>query len=96
LDDPYDWHGKIDVTCSSCGEGFRVPKSLKGGVANCPRCGKVTEVPGGPEPLFWMIVALSLLLIVCVSGGCFLIHPTAGIVVFLIGVAILIAVVSAM
>jgi len=65
-------------------------------MANCPRCAKVTEVPGGPEPLFWMIVGLSVLVIVGLSGAAFLIQPVAGIVVFFIGIAILIAAIAAM
>lgn len=40
-----------------CGLRFQVADSLKGGIANCPACGKAVAVQGGPEPLFWILFA---------------------------------------
>lgn len=51
----------VPVDCSECGEPFEVPKSLRGGLANCPRCGKAVKVADGPEPLFIAIVASGLI-----------------------------------
>jgi len=46
----------VDVFCP-CTNLFRVPKSMKGGLANCPQCGKAVPVPGGPEILFWLLLS---------------------------------------
>ena len=51
----------VPVDCSECGEPFEVPKSLRGGLANCPRCGKAVKVADGPEPLFIFFVTLGLI-----------------------------------
>ena len=71
MDRPGDvggWTG-IEVHCP-CGHFFRVARSLKGGMANCPRCGKAADVPGGPEGLFWLLLGLGTLVVVLVAA-CF-------------------------
>ncbi len=40
-----------------CGGEFEVPSSLRGGIANCPKCRRAVKVPGGFEPLFWALIA---------------------------------------
>lgn len=59
--------GEVAVACG-CGERFSVPVSLKGGLANCPRCGKATAVRGGPEPLFWVLLSAGIGLVLAASG----------------------------
>jgi hypothetical protein len=59
---------EVDVACG-CGERFRAPPSLKGGLANCPGCGKATAVRGGPEPLFWVLLSLGIAAVLGVSGA---------------------------
>ena len=57
---------ELEVICD-CGHRFNVPGSLRGGMSNCPSCGKAAAVPGGPEKLFslvlgfWVLVALIVL-----------------------------------
>ena len=31
----------MEVYCESCGHHFEVPESMKGGMFNCPKCGKL-------------------------------------------------------
>ena len=75
----------VEVRCS-CKRYFRVAKSLKGGIANCPFCGKAADVPAGPEPLFLFLLSLGVLAvlvptaILCASG-----NLVAGVVVFVLG-----------
>ena len=52
---------EIEVLCD-CGHRFNVPGSLRGGMSNCPSCGKAAAVPGGPEKLFWLVVGFWILL----------------------------------
>ncbi len=63
------------VLCEHCPEEFDVAKSLQGGLANCPNCGKATAVPGGPEALFILAVSLGVLL---GGGATWLIWISAG------------------
>ena len=60
---------EVAVSCP-CGGRFQVPLSLKGGLANCPSCGKAAPVRGGPEPLFWALL----------SGGIVMVLGTAALV----------------
>ncbi len=79
----------VEVHCS-CKRYFRAAKSLKGGITNCPWCGKAVDVPGGPEPLFWVLLSLGALAVLtpaaifCTSG-----EIAAGIIVLILGGALL-------
>ena len=45
---------------------------MKGGIANCPQCRKAVEVGGGPEPLFWLLLAaggLAVLVAAAIAWG---------------------------
>ena len=48
------------VDCPECGQSFNVPGSMKGGIANCPKCKKAVPVGGGPESLFWLLLAAGI------------------------------------
>ena len=52
---------ELEVICD-CGHRFNVPGSLRGGMSNCPSCGKAAAVPGGPEKLFWLVLGFWVLL----------------------------------
>jgi hypothetical protein len=52
---------ELEVICD-CGHRFNVPGSLRGGMSNCPSCGKAAAVPGGPEKLFWLVLGFWILL----------------------------------
>ena len=85
----------VQVTCP-CGAYFRVRASLKGGLANCPGCGKATAVPRGVEVIFWFILAIGVAIDLGVSAAFWVAWcPTAGVVTFLICSAILAALVIA-
>lgn len=45
----------IDVHCEHCGRRFEVPKELKGGITNCPHCGKANEIEGLNDPV-WLLI----------------------------------------
>jgi hypothetical protein len=51
-----EYRDEVPVDCT-CGHRFGVPRSMKGGLVNCPACRRATVVPGGPEPLFWFLLA---------------------------------------
>ena len=51
---------ELEVVCD-CGHRFNVPGSLRGGMSNCPSCGKAAAVPGGPEKLFWLVLGFWVL-----------------------------------
>ena len=52
--------GELKVVCD-CGHRFNVPGSLRGGMSNCPSCGKAAVVAGGPEKLFWLVLGFWVL-----------------------------------
>lgn len=79
-----DWN-EVDLFCPHCSSSFAVPKTMKGGMANCPDCQKAVEVAGGPEPLFWFLFGLGGLGILLVSG---LLFAAAGPIVGLIGLMV--------
>jgi len=58
---------EVQVSCP-CGARFQVPASLKGGLANCPQCGKAATVRGGPEPLFWLLLSVGIASVVILSA----------------------------
>ena len=69
---------RVRVSCP-CTERFEVPASMVGGLANCPRCRKAVEVPGGPEPLFWVLLGAGALVVLGISAAGFAIGgPVAG------------------
>jgi hypothetical protein len=41
---------------------------MKGGLSNCPDCGKATEVPGGPEALFWILLLSAIVAVLGLAG----------------------------
>ena len=87
-------HSGINVTCD-CGNMFQVPRSMKGGIANCPRCRKVVEVPGGPEGLFYVLLFLGIAVVVGISALLFAVSTMAGLIALAIGsLAILICVLA--
>ena len=51
---------ELEVICDCC-HRFNVPGSLRGGMSNCPSCGKAAAVPGGPEKLFWLVLGFWVL-----------------------------------
>lgn len=75
----------VEVRCA-CKRDFRVAKSLRNGIVNCPWCGKAVEVPGGPELLFGILLGLGVLavltptVILCASG-----EIAAGLIVLVLG-----------
>jgi len=87
-------HGGINVTCD-CGNMFQVARSLKGGIANCPRCRKIVDVPGGPEGLFYVLLFLGVAVVLGISALFFAVSTTAGLVALALGcLAILIGVLA--
>ena len=77
-------HGGINVTCD-CGNMFQVARSLKGGIANCPRCRKIVDVPGGPEGLFYVLLFLGVAVVLGISALFFAVSTTAGLVALALG-----------
>ena len=87
-------HSGINVTCD-CGNMFEVPRSMKGGIANCPRCRKIVNVPGGPEGLFYVLLFLGIAVVAGISALFFAISTTSGIIALAAGcLAILICVIA--
>jgi hypothetical protein len=85
----------VEVQCP-CGARFRARASLKGGLANCTACGKAAPVPGGVEPLFWLLVASGVLLVCAVTAAFWIAgSPVAGGIAFGIGAAVLAAIILA-
>ncbi len=80
----------IDVRCSSCANFFVVGPSRAGGLINCPKCGRATEVPGLRDPL-WRLIQLAILGLAFVAGAvCWMaMGPFAGLAatVFALGLA---------
>lgn len=57
----------LRIKCPQCAESFAVPDSLRGGVANCPKCRKLVDVPSAFEFVFWGGVLLALLGVLAMS-----------------------------
>ena len=75
----------IEVTCE-CTAQFQAPKSLEGGMTNCPSCHKAVTVPGGPEVLFWIVPAFLALLVLGLSALLWVTAgPMEGVIAFVIG-----------
>jgi len=74
---------------------FQVPRSMKGGIANCPRCRKIVSVPGGPEGLFYVLLFLGIAVVAGISALFFAVSTKAGIIALTIGcIVILICVIA--
>ena len=78
----------IDVACD-CGNKFQVPRSMKGGIANCPKCRKNVNIPGGPEALFFVLLFLGILVVGGISALFFALSKTAGFIALAIGCLII-------
>lgn len=60
--------GGLRVDCP-CGQVFHVARSMGGGLANCPSCERVNDVPSaGPEWLFVLSVGAGVLVVLVASG----------------------------
>ena len=69
---------------------------MRGGIANCPTCGKATSVEGGAEPLFKVLVGLGVVALLAAGLLAWkLAGIMAGVMVLLIGAAILVGVIVA-
>jgi len=78
-----------EVACP-CGQVFDVPRSLRGGIANCPQCRQAVKIGGGHDPLFYALVGagvLAVLIATAIAGwaGGF----TAAAITFVVGAGIL-------
>lgn len=89
------WDG-IDVYCQGCTHRFRAAGTLKGGLINCPHCSRATPVPGGPEPLFWFLLGVGILIVLGIAGAFYVSGSlTAAIVALTVGAALLLITVLA-
>lgn len=80
---------EVTVSCP-CGARFQVPASLKGGLSNCPQCGKATTVRGGPEPLFWILVSMGAFFVLALAASLWAaVGPLAGGITLGVGAAVL-------
>ncbi len=79
---------EIEVHCPHCELLFDVPRSMIGGIAGCPDCGRTVPIKSGPEPLYWILVGLAVLVVLGISAGIAFASPIAGLVVAVIGLAI--------
>lgn len=99
--DDFDWRdppddGGLEIHCRRCGHRFAVPHSLKGGLTNCPECRTATEVPGGPEPLFWVLLSGGILLgLIFTAVFAVALGAAAGVITFAVCALILVALVLA-
>ena len=85
----------VRVDCA-CGRVFHAPKSMGGGLANCPGCGKASEVRGGVEVAWVVVVAAGVLVVLGVTAGAWAAGGwIAGLVALGIGGAILAAAIAA-
>ena len=83
-------HNAVEIICPHCGAMFGVPRSMKGGIANCPECRTAVQVPGGYEPEFWLLWGLGAAFAVLVSWVAFAVQGLwAGIATLLVGALIL-------
>ncbi len=79
----------IPVRCD-CGHQFEAASGLAGGLTNCPRCGRATEVPGLRDPLWRLWQALGVVAVVGAAAlGLRFFGPAAAIGCGLAGVALL-------
>jgi hypothetical protein len=43
----------MDVYCENCGHRFQIPESMKGGMFNCPECGKLQSAGRHWQDSLW-------------------------------------------
>ena len=43
------------VTCGACRHAFEPTAEQLGGLVKCPSCGRVVDVPGLHDPLWWLL-----------------------------------------
>ncbi|MGE3165243.1 MAG: hypothetical protein AB7O52_10085 [Planctomycetota bacterium] len=80
----------VSFECPLCGYAFEVPRSLAGGMVNCPDCDKAVPVPSGGHWQFWSVVGLGMVLVLGAGVGVGMAQGWgAGLVVGLIGGAVL-------
>lgn len=87
----------IQVVCSACKDTAALPKSLAGGVANCPRCGALIDVPGTPDAsLYWGVVFILGLGVIAIAGAVMATtkSQTAGLAVLVLGSLVIAAVIG--
>ena len=83
----------MDVACPHCGQTCTVPPALRGGILNCPSCGRAVEAPGRSEGMYWALVGLGAAGGLAAAGVAFVLAgPAAGITVLGIGVLAAIAI----
>ena len=49
------------VTCGGCRHAFEPAPEQLGGLVKCPSCGRVVDVPGLHDPLWWLLRAGAVL-----------------------------------
>jgi len=92
----FERRGQVPVTCPNCDETFSVPKSMKGGQANCPSCRRAVPVGGGYEPLFWILLSLGVFFVLLISIPLLIfVDVAAGAITLAVGALILIVIVMA-
>ena len=62
---------------------------MRGGYASCPTCNKAVPVPGGPEPLFWLLLSGAIALSVIIAGAAWTVEPAAGLVVLAVAALVI-------
>ena len=72
---------QLEARCS-CGHLWFVAPELAGGLTNCPRCGKATQVKGLRDPFWRVLQVVALVVWVLVVA---LLHTNAGLVWALVG-----------
>ena len=85
----------IRIDCP-CGQVFRAPRSMAGGLANCPRCQQAQRVEARIEWDWTLLLAIGGAVVLVVAAGIWLTMGwIAGVVALVIGGAILAAVIAA-
>jgi hypothetical protein len=55
------------VTCQHCGHSFEPTADQVGAMVNCRVCGKVTEVGGLRDPIWWLLRAGAVVIAVAIG-----------------------------
>ena len=70
-----------------------VPPAMKGGIANCPDCGRAVEVSGRSEGMYWALLGLAAAGVLAAAAAGFAAGgPAAGGIVLGLGVLAVITV----
>lgn len=83
----------LEIQCPHCHDVFSIPESLKGGVANCPKCRKIVEIKGDVEWVYWSLIALGAIGVLGCSGGLAFLSPWAGAGMLVVGTLVLVIIV---